>query len=168
MKQWTELRHLIGFSSSKVKWHLLMVLDIRWCPSTSKHCPWKCILPSTSWWCLWENVQHKQPKKWCTGDWFLHHDSALRHCALSVQEFVAKNSMTSAPFLLLRCGTLWHFLFPEFKLAPKGRKFKSNHRLHLPNSKHRTCAIVLNNDMNSGDCIKSQGNNFKVTPWSSS
>jgi hypothetical protein len=31
-----------------------------------------------------------QPEKWNLGDWFLHHDNAPAHFALSLCEFLAK------------------------------------------------------------------------------
>jgi len=33
-----------------------------------------------------------------SGEWFLHHDNAPAHTALSVQQFLAKNNMTVIPY----------------------------------------------------------------------
>ena len=35
-------------------------------------------------------VRKKQPEMWSSDDWFLHHDNAPAHTALSVQQFLAK------------------------------------------------------------------------------
>jgi len=34
---------------------------------------------------------------WSSGDWFVHHDNAPAHTALSGQQFLAKNKMTVIP-----------------------------------------------------------------------
>jgi len=39
---------------------------------------------------LHESLRRKRPEKWQSGDWFLFHDNALAHTALSVQQFLAK------------------------------------------------------------------------------
>jgi histone-lysine N-methyltransferase SETMAR len=47
---------------------------------------------------LRDSVRKKRPEMWSSGDWFLHHDIAPAHTALSVQHFLAKqNSMTVIP-----------------------------------------------------------------------
>jgi len=43
---------------------------------------------------LHNSVWKKRPEMWSSSDWFLHHNSAPAHMALSVQQFVAKNNMT--------------------------------------------------------------------------
>ena len=43
--------------------------------------------------CVWK----KRPEMWSSGDWFLHHDNAPAHTALSVQQFLAKNNMMVFP-----------------------------------------------------------------------
>jgi hypothetical protein len=35
-------------------------------------------------------MEKKRPEMWSSGDWFLHHDNAPAHTALSVQQFLAK------------------------------------------------------------------------------
>jgi len=42
---------------------------------------------------LRNSVCRKQPEMWSSGDWFLHHDNAPAHTALSVQQFLAKKMM---------------------------------------------------------------------------
>jgi len=46
---------------------------------------------------LRDSVWKKRPEMWSSGDWFLHHDNAPAHTALSVQQFLAKNNMTVIP-----------------------------------------------------------------------
>jgi len=46
---------------------------------------------------LWDSVQKKRPEMWSSGDWFLHHDNAPAHTALSVQQFLAKKQHDGYP-----------------------------------------------------------------------
>jgi len=46
---------------------------------------------------LRDSVRKKRPEMWSSGDWFLHHDNAPAHTALSVQQFLARNNMTVIP-----------------------------------------------------------------------
>jgi len=39
-------------------------------------------------------VRRKRPELWQSGEWWLHHDNAPAHKALSVKQFLTKNSMT--------------------------------------------------------------------------
>ena len=39
-----------------------------------------------------DSVRKKRPEMWSSGDWFLHHDNAPAHTALSVQQFLAKTT----------------------------------------------------------------------------
>ena len=62
---------------------------------------------------------------WSSGEWFLHHDNAPAHMALSVQQFLAKNNMTVIPHPpyspdLVPCD---FFLFPGMKRQIKGKRF---------------------------------------------
>jgi len=62
---------------------------------------------------------------WSSSDWFLHHDNAPAHTALSVQQFLAKNNMTVIPHPpsspdLAPCD---FFLFPHMKCQMKGKRF---------------------------------------------
>ena len=43
-----------------------------------------------------EEITEKRLEMWSSGDWFLHHDNAPAHTALSVHQFWAKN-MTVIP-----------------------------------------------------------------------
>jgi hypothetical protein len=38
-------------------------------------------------------VRRKRPELWQSGEWWLHHDNAPAHKALSVKQFLTKNSM---------------------------------------------------------------------------
>jgi len=62
---------------------------------------------------------------WSSGNWFLHHDNAPAHTALSVQQFLAKNNMTvihHPPYSpdLAPCD---FFLFSHMKRQMKGKRF---------------------------------------------
>ena len=63
---------------------------------------------------------------WSSGDWFLHHDNAPAHRALSVQQFLAKNNTTVIPRPpyspdLAPCD---FSLFPRYEMPDKkGKRF---------------------------------------------
>jgi hypothetical protein len=69
-------------------------------------------------------VRRKRPGLW-PGKWILHHDNAPAPGALSVREFLAKNSITQIdhppypPDLVPR--DFW--LFPKLETALRGQKF---------------------------------------------
>jgi len=75
---------------------------------------------------LCDKVRKKRPQMWSSGDWFLHHENAPAHTALSVQQFlVKKNNMTVIPHptyssKLAPCD---FFLFPRMKGQMKGKRF---------------------------------------------
>jgi len=74
---------------------------------------------------LRENVRRKRPDLWRSGDWFLHHDNAPAHTALSVRQFLTSQGMTLIPHPpyspdLAPCD---FFLFPRMKRAMKGKRF---------------------------------------------
>ena len=46
---------------------------------------------------LRDSVWKKRPEMLSSGDWFLHHNNAPAHTALSVQQSLAKNNMTVIP-----------------------------------------------------------------------
>jgi len=74
---------------------------------------------------LRDSVREKRPEMWSSGDWFLHHDNATAHTALSEQQFLAKNNMTVIPHPpyspdLAPCD---FFLFPHMKCQMKGKCF---------------------------------------------
>jgi len=72
---------------------------------------------------LRESVRNNRPEMWSSSDWFLHHDGAAAHTALSVQ-FLAKNMMVipHPPYSpdLAPCD---FFLFPRMKGQMKGKCF---------------------------------------------
>ena len=45
---------------------------------------------------LRDAVRRKCPELWRSGEWLLHHDNAHTHTALSVQQLLTKNGMTTA------------------------------------------------------------------------
>jgi len=72
-----------------------------------------------------ENVQRKCPELWRSGEWFLHHDNAPAHTALSVTQYLASLGWTIAPHPpyspdLALCD---FFLFPTMKKILKGKRF---------------------------------------------
>jgi histone-lysine N-methyltransferase SETMAR len=74
---------------------------------------------------LHDVVRRKCPELWQSGEWWLHHDNAPAHKALSVQQFLIKNSMTQLLQLpyspnLAPCD---FFLFPRMKKVLKGKSF---------------------------------------------
>jgi len=71
-----------------------------------------------------ENVRRKQPELWRSGDWFLHHDNAPAHIALSVTRYLASLGWTVVPYPpyspdLASCD---FFLFLTMKKTLKGKK----------------------------------------------
>jgi len=46
---------------------------------------------------LCDSIWKKRPEMWSSGDWFLHHDNATAHTALSVQQFFGKKQHDSYP-----------------------------------------------------------------------
>ena len=73
-----------------------------------------------------ESVRRKRPEKWRTGDWFLHHDNAPAHKAISVRQFLDKNRMNTVPpppyFPDRAPADL--FLFPQLKMRLRGHRFQ--------------------------------------------
>jgi hypothetical protein len=63
---------------------------------------------------------------WGRGDWFLHHDNAPAHSALSVCKFLAKNKtvIPHPPFSpdLVMC---YFFLFPKLKVVLQGSRLNN-------------------------------------------
>ena len=74
---------------------------------------------------LRDSVRKKRPEMWSSGGWFLHHDNAPAHTALSVQQFLAKNNRTVIPHPpyspdLAPCD---FSLFPRVKCQIKVKRF---------------------------------------------
>ena len=75
--------------------------------------------------CLRDAVRQKRPELWQSEEWWLHHDNAPAHKAMSVQQFLTKNSMTQLlhpPYSsdLAPCD---FFLFPRMNKVLKGKRF---------------------------------------------
>lgn len=75
---------------------------------------------------LRERIRKKCPEKWRSGTWFLHHDNAPAHSALSIREFLAEKKISVVPHPsyssdLAPCD---FFLFPRLKSALKGQRFQ--------------------------------------------
>jgi len=78
---------------------------------------------------------------WSSGDWFLHHDNAPSHTALSVQQFLAKNDMTVIPHSsyspdVAPCD---FFLFPLMK-----GHMKEKHFADVSEVKKKTLGVLNN------------------------
>jgi hypothetical protein len=77
---------------------------------------------------LRENNRRNRPNKWRNNSWVLHHDIALAHALLVVQQFLVSTNMTVIPHPsyspeLAACD---FFLFPKIKLKLKVQRFDSN------------------------------------------
>jgi len=70
-------------------------------------------------------VHRKRPEKWANG-FILHHDNALRHTSLLVQQFLSNKNITVCPHPpyspdLAAC---YFWLFPKVKMTMKGKRFE--------------------------------------------
>ena len=74
---------------------------------------------------LREEVRRKRPELFANNSWFLHHDNASAHMALSVREFLATKQITvlEHPAYSLDLAPNDFFLFPKIKGILKGRHF---------------------------------------------
>ena len=78
---------------------------------------------------------------WSSGDWFLHHNNAPAHTALSVQQFLARNDMKVIPHPpyssdLVPCDS---FPFSQMKGQMKGKRF-----LDVSEMKNKTLEVLNN------------------------
>jgi len=71
-----------------------------------------------------EKVLRKHPELWRLGDWFLHHDNAPAHTALSVTQYLASLGRTVFPHPLysLALAPRDFFLFLTMKKTLKGKR----------------------------------------------
>jgi hypothetical protein len=120
--------------------------------------------------CLQEAARRKQPHKWSSGTWLLHHDNAPCHAALSVREFLAKHSIPVVSHLpyspdLAPCDFL---LFPRLKSTEKGKRFQDVMEIQLnttwqlqaiPKQAYQTCTEKWKDRWNR--CIQSRGSYFE-------
>jgi hypothetical protein len=74
---------------------------------------------------LREKVRRKRPERFANYSWFLHHDNAHAHTALSVREFLATKqiSVLEHPAYSLDLAHSDFFMFPKIKEILKGRHF---------------------------------------------
>jgi len=75
---------------------------------------------------LREKVCRKRPEAWKSKSWFLQHDNAPAHSALSIREFLTSKNVPVVPQPpyssdLAPCD---FFLFPRLKSTLKGHKFE--------------------------------------------
>ncbi|UYV77378.1 hypothetical protein LAZ67_15000787 [Cordylochernes scorpioides] len=74
---------------------------------------------------LREALRQKRPEKWHQKNWFLHHDNARPHTAVTVQLYLAKHGIALLPqppySPVLAPGDF--FLYPKSKKVLKGRRF---------------------------------------------
>jgi transposase len=71
-----------------------------------------------------QSVNRKRPQKWKI-DWALHHDNALSHTAMAVQQFLAKNNIpiVSYPPYSPDLAPSDFWLFATLKMGLRGRRF---------------------------------------------
>jgi len=86
---------------------------------------------------LRENVRRKRPELWRSGDWFLHHDNAPAHTALSVTRYLASLGWTVVPLPpysqdLAPCD---FFLFPTMRKTLKGKRFATVEEVNTASQK---------------------------------
>lgn len=119
---------------------------------------------------LRESIRKKRPNLWQNQDWFLHHDNAPAHTALSVQQYCAKNGVTVIPHPpyspdLAPCD---FFLFPKLKSTMKGERFddidtlKRNTETELKaftNNDFKNCIAQWKRRLNH--CIEASGDYFE-------
>ena len=76
---------------------------------------------------LRDAVQRKRRERWSEDDWFLHHDNAPAHRALSIQQFLARHRIpvVAHPPYSPDLAPADYFLFPKLKSALKGRRFET-------------------------------------------
>jgi hypothetical protein len=109
----------------------------------------------------------KMADLWHTGDWFLHHDNAPAHTALSVKQFFTKNAIVHPSYSpdLAPCDL---FLFSKFKRNVKEMCFatveevkqKSPEGLKdIPMSEFKNCFEQWKNRLEK--CIVVNGECFK-------
>jgi len=74
---------------------------------------------------LRDAVRRKRPELWQSGECWLHHDNAPAHKALSVKQFLTKNSMTQLlhPTYSPDLAPCDFFLCPRMKKVLKGKRF---------------------------------------------
>jgi hypothetical protein len=74
---------------------------------------------------LHKNLGRKHPGKWQSGDWFLHHDNAPAHTALSVQQLLTGNKtvVVSHPPTHPNLLRETFFLYTQMKQDLNGRHF---------------------------------------------
>jgi len=90
---------------------------------------------------LTENVWRERPELWRSSDWFLHHDNAPTHTALSVTRYLAPLGRTIVrchPPYSLDLAPCDFFLFPTMKktlkVLPPWRSWKQLRRRHSTTS----------------------------------
>jgi len=120
---------------------------------------------------LCEAVGRKHSELWQSGEWLLHHDNAPAHTALSVQQFLMKNGMTTASHP--PTPRTWHpaifFLFPRMKRDLKGKRFRNVEEVREKKTTEALKAITLQEFQNCFEqwkkrwvkCIDSQGEYFE-------
>jgi hypothetical protein len=72
-----------------------------------------------------ENIWSKCPDKWYNSNWVLHHENALAHALLVMQQFLAStNASHPPPFLPTRpCPAI--FRIPKDEIEAQGVTFES-------------------------------------------
>jgi hypothetical protein len=117
---------------------------------------------------LREKIQHKYPDKWHNNSWALHHDNALAHTSLIVQQFLASTKTTFIPhpsYSLDLAPCEFFFLFPKMKLKLKRRRSDSTEEIQTKVTK-----TLMRNDFQQcfrswkscwDHCINAEGDYLK-------
>jgi hypothetical protein len=119
---------------------------------------------------LRDAVRRKLPHVWASGTWLLRHDNVPYHAALSVREFLVKNSIPVVPHPpyspdLAPCD---FFLFPRLRSTLKGERFQDVAEIQLnktrqlqaiPKQAYQTCIEKLKDRWNRR--IQSGGSYFE-------
>jgi transposase len=121
---------------------------------------------------LRENVRRKRPQKW-KNDWALHHNNALSHTTMALQQFLAKNNIPIVPHPPyspdLAPSDFWLFL--TVKMGLRGRRFatvegieeNADSRLARDKKRRFSSMLQLNRKMeNTSKAIKFVNHGFHI------
>lgn len=123
---------------------------------------------------LREKVRRKRPEVWKSKSWFLHHDNAPAHSALSIREFLASKNIPVVPHPpyspdLAPCD---FFLFPRLKCTLKGHRFEDVNET-IDNATQELKAITTEEIQRCfkkwqdrwDHCIEAKGHYFEGDPF---
>jgi hypothetical protein len=119
---------------------------------------------------LREDMRRKQPGKWRTNNWILHHDNAPTYTALAVQHFLAPKTLTVIPHppYLRDLAPCDFFLFPKMNIKLKRRRFDTVEEIQAESQK--VLKTLTQKDFQDSfqswqkhwdRCVRSQGDYFE-------